>query len=138
MAKISTNAFGGVAEKANYRVEIFFAFETSFEYRCRKFVPAAKDFAEDESVFPIPTKNFGKAGKAAGRIASEKQHLVFRADSFGVVRMSAKPWRASHPSGVPDVKALRGSMTNFFVTFRYGATSQGDAVAFENEHAASE
>jgi hypothetical protein len=37
-----------------------------------------------------------------------------------------------------DVEALRGPLTNFFVSFQCGAASRRDAIALENKHAATE
>ena len=120
------------------RYHIFFAFEEFLKNCGRKAATAAQNLAENELVLSIPVENFGKASKTTGQVTSEKQHLIFRTDSFGIIGMSAKPRHRSHPGGMSDVETVQGPLANFFMRFTHRAIPDSDAVALENQHAAAE
>ena len=52
------------------RSEILLPFKKVSEYRDRKAASAAQDVAEDKLAFPVPLKDFRKAGKTARRVSS--------------------------------------------------------------------
>src|ERR1700693_1970440 len=118
------------------RSEIISTLKKFTKYRNRERISAAHNFAKDKPILPVPTKDVREARKTTSRETSQQQDLIFRTYRVGVIFMSAKPFRPSHPGGVSNVKTCPRMPTDSFMTIRCKTNAECAAISVENNHAA--